>query len=251
MHDEPVQQYDGLSENYHWLYSDDVLSGALELKKNEDVLAKAGPKARILDCSCGTGTLAIPLAKRGFEVSGSDASQGMVEQTMRAARNAGLSIPLHCCTWEELPNHFAGPFDLIFCLGNSIGHARGRDGMLRSLQGMRAVLKPGGKLVLDSRDWEQIRKEKIRFTPYPQWRERAGQRCLPLYIWNFPERFEDAHTIEVVLLFDSGGNVSLRSYTIVYYPFRYEELVERLRCAGFSAIYRFGECEGEYRVIAS
>jgi hypothetical protein len=116
---------------------------------------------------------------------------------------------------------------------------------------MRAVLKPGGKLVIDSRDWEQLRKEKIRFTPYPQWRERAGQRCLPLYIWNFPERFEDAHTIEVVLLFDSGGNVSLRSYPIVYYPFHFEELVERLRCAGFSAIDRFGECEGEYRVIAS
>ena len=251
MRDESVRQYDDLAENYHWLYSDYVLSGAQALKQYEVVLASAGPKARILDCSCGIGTFVIPLTKRGFAVSGSDASQGMVDQAMLAARNAGLDLPLNCCTWEELPNRFAASFDLIFCLGNAIGHARGRDGMLRSLQGMRAVLKPGGKLVLDSRDWEQIRKEKIRFTPYPQWRERAGQRCLPIYIWTFPERFEDAHTIEVVLLFDSGGNVSLRSYPIVYYPFHYEELVERLRCAGFSAIDRFGECEAEYRVIAS
>jgi SAM-dependent methyltransferase len=251
MHDESIRQYDGLSENYHWLYSDNVLSGALALRGYEAVLRSAGPKARILDCSCGVGTLTISLAKRGFEVSGSDASQGMVEQAVLASKNAGLDIPLNCCTWEELPNRFADPFDLIFCLGNSIGHARGGDAMLRSLQGMRAVLKPGGKLVIDSRDWEQLRKEKIRFTPYPQWRERAGQRCLPLYIWNFPERFEDAHTIEVVLLFDSGGNVSLRSYPIVYYPFRFDELVERLRCAGFSAIDRSSERDGEYRVIAS
>ena len=251
MYDESIRQYDGLSENYHWLYSDHVLSGALALKEYEDVLRSAGPKARILDCSCGIGTLAIPLAKRGFEVSGSDASQGMIDQAKLAARNAGLSIPLHCCTWEQLPNRFAGPFDLIFCLGNSIGHARGRDGMLRSLQGMRAVLKTGGKLVIDSRDWEHLRKEKTRFTPYPQWRERAGQRCLPVYVWTFPEEFDDAHTIEVVFLFDSGGKVSLRSYPIVYYPFHYEELVERLRCAGFSAIDRLSDGEGEYRVIAS
>jgi SAM-dependent methyltransferase len=175
----------------------------------------------------------------------------MVEQAILASRNAGLDLPLSCCTWEDLPNRFAGPFDLIFCLGNSIGHARGRDGMLRSLQGMRAVLKTGGKLVIDSRDWEHLRKEKTRFTPYPQWRERAGQRCLPVYVWTFPEEFDDAHTIEVVFLFDSGGKVSLRSYPIVYYPFHYEELVERLRCAGFSSIDRSSDSEGEYRVITS
>ena len=70
MHDPSIRQYDDLSENYHWLYSDYVLSGALALKENEDVLRSAGPKARILDCSCGAGTLAIPLAKLGFEVSG-------------------------------------------------------------------------------------------------------------------------------------------------------------------------------------
>ena len=251
MHDPSIRQYDDLSENYHWLYSDYVLSGALALKENEDVLRSAGPKARILDCSCGTGTLAIPLAKLGFEVSGSDASQGMIEQAILAAKNAGLSIPLSCCTWEGLPNRFTDFFDLIFCLGNSIGHAGGKDEMLRSLKGMRAVLKTGGKLVIQSRDWEQLRKEKARFTPYPEWRVRAGQRCLPIYIWTFPEKFEDAHTIDVVLLFDSDGKVSLRSYPIVYYPFHFEELVERLRCAGFSAIDRFSDSETEYRVIAS
>ena len=116
---------------------------------------------------------------------------------------------------------------------------------------MRAVLRSGGKLVIDSRNWERIRKEKTRFTPC-QWRERAGQRCLPIYVWDFPERFEDAHTIEVLLVSDSGGKVSVRSYPIVYYPFRAEDSIERLRSAGFTNIQnRFSEnCEG-YRVIAS
>jgi hypothetical protein len=123
--------------------------------------------------------------------------------------------------------------------------------MLRSLRGIRAVLKSGGKPIVDSRNWEHLRKEKTRFTPF-QWRERAGQRCLPIYVWNFPERFEDPHTIEVLLVFDSDGKVSVRSYPMVYYPFRLEELTERLRSAGFMNIQnRFSENREGYRVIAS
>jgi SAM-dependent methyltransferase len=162
-----------------------------------------------------------------------------------------LNIPLRCSTWENLPAHFEDRFDLVFCLGNSIGHARNREEMLRSLEGMQAVLRNGGRLVIDSRNWEQLRKEKERFTHFP-WRERAGQRCLPLYVWTFPEKFDDAHTIEVVLVFDCGDNVLIRSYPIVYYPFHLEELVERLRCVGFSEIQgKFSQSKAEYRVIAS
>jgi len=249
--DESTRQYDALAEDYHWLYSERVLCGERALEENSDVLAGAGRNARILDCSCGIGTLAIALAKRGLDVSGSDGSHGMIEQAALASRNAGLSIPLSCCAWADLPRHFADRFDLVFCLGNSIGHTRNRDEMLRSLEGMRAVLASGGKLVIQSLNWEQLRKDQKRLTHFP-WRERAGRRCLPLYVWTFPERFDDPHTIEVVLVFDSGGEASVRSYPIVYYLFRLEDLLERLRCAGFSEI-RNNFCEGcaEYRVIAS
>ncbi len=246
-----MSEYDDFAVNYHWLYSDYVLSGNLAVEQNEEVLKDAGPRARILNCSCGIGTFAIALAKLGYEVSGSDGSPGMIEQAELAIRRTNVRVPLTCCTWEDLPAHVTGPFDLVFCLGNSIGHTRNGEEMFRSLQGMRAVLRSGGKLVIDSRNWEQIRKEKPRFTPC-QWRERFGQRCLPIYVWNFPERFEDAHTIEVLLIFDTDGTVSMRSYPIVYYPFRIEELIERLRSAGFTDIHnRFSENREGYRVIAS
>jgi glycine/sarcosine N-methyltransferase len=246
-----ISQYDELAENYHWLYSDYVSSGTPYVEEHQDVLNDAGPKARILDCSCGLGGFAIALAKLGYEVSGSDGSPGMIEQAGLAVRNAKADVPLSCSAWENLPAHVSGHFDLVFCLGNSIGHTRNGDEMVRSLQGIRAILRSGGKLVIDSRNWEQIRKEKTRFTPYP-WRERAGHRCLPIYIWNFPERFEDPHTIEVLLVFDSDGKVSVQSYPIVYYPFRVEELTERLRSAGFTNIQnRFSENRAGYRVVAS
>lgn len=250
MRDESIRQYDGFAQDYHWLYSDYALSGKPALEENEDVLAAAGPPARILDCSCGIGTLAIALARLGYEVAGSDASPGMVEQAAQAANNAGLNIPLRCCRWEELRGQFTARFDLVFCIGNSIGHARNREEMVRSLAGMRAVLGEGGRLVIQSRNWERLRQEKTRFTHFP-WRERAGERCLPLYVWSFPEEFGGAHTIEVVLIFDGGGQASIRSYPIVYYPFRSEELMDCLRRAGFSGIGSgFRDSAAEYRVIA-
>lgn len=152
---------------------------------------------------------------------------------------------------EDLPVYLTDQFDLVFCMGNSIGHARDGADMLRSLEGMRAVLRNGGKLVIQSVNWEQLRKEKTRFTHF-QWRERAGQRCLPVYVWTFPEEFDDPHTIEVVLIFDASGKVSIRSYPIIYHPFHIEELIERLRCAGFTEIRNsFSQGSAGYRVIAS
>ena len=247
----PASQYDEFAENYHWLYSDYVLSGKRYVQEHDDVLKHAGPMARILDCSCGIGTLPIALAKLGYEVCGSDGSPGMIEQAEIAASSANIDVPLKCCNWEDLPAHFISSFDLVFCLGNSIGHVRSGEEMLRSLQGMRTVLRKGGKLVIQSLNWEQLRKERTRFTHFA-WRMRSGQRCLPIYIWNFPDKFEDAHTIEVLLIFDSDGKISTRSYPIVYYPFHIEDLMERLRTAGFTDIQNeYDESRVGYRVIAS
>lgn len=243
-------QYDEFAVDYHWLYSDHALSGKLALEENNDVLRDADPKARILDCSCGNGAFAAALARLGYEVSGSDGSPGMIEQANFAVKNVKVDVPLKCCAWEDLPARFTDPFDLVFCLGNSIGHTRNGEEMSRSLQGIRAILRSGGRLVIQSLNWDQLRKEKKRFTHF-QWRARAGQRCLPVYVWNFPEGFEDAHTIEVLLVFDSDGKVSIRSYPIVYYPFRLDELMERLKGAGFSRFQnRFSENREGYRVIA-
>jgi 2-polyprenyl-3-methyl-5-hydroxy-6-metoxy-1,4-benzoquinol methylase len=161
-----ARQYDTFSTDYRWLYTDHTLSGKMALDINGDVLALADPKASILDCSCGIGTLAIALAKLEYEVNGSDGSPGMVDQAILAARQAEISFPLKCCVWANLSDHFAKHFDLIFCLGNSIGHVRNKEEMVQSLRGMRHVLRDHGKLVIESINWEQIRKEKTRFTHF-------------------------------------------------------------------------------------
>jgi len=251
MPEESITQYDEFAHDYHWLYSDHGLSGEPDIEENEDILRPIEQGMWILDCSCGIGTLTLALTKRDFKVIGADGSKGMIEQAMSAAARAGLNVPLICSTWEELPRHFADQFELVFCLGNSLGHCRNRDKMLRSLRGMRRVLRNGGKLVIQSRNWEYLRQEKKPVTCF-QWRERDGQRCLPIYVWNFPESFGAKHTIEVILVFDADGQASIRSYPIAYYPFRFEQLADCLKSAGFDRLQsNFKQNNAEYRVIAS
>jgi len=51
-------------------------------------LARAGvvPPARILDVPCGTGRLSLPMSQQGYQVTGVDLSQAMLNQTLAKAK---------------------------------------------------------------------------------------------------------------------------------------------------------------------
>lgn len=55
-----------------------------------DIAARLGPGDRVLDLGCGTGVLAVLLAKEGCRVTGIDISPPMLDQAGRRARAEGL-----------------------------------------------------------------------------------------------------------------------------------------------------------------
>jgi len=167
------------------------------------------PGARVLDAACGIGLLATGLALRGLRTEATDASLGMVAHTRATAAKHHAELRAGVCAWENLP---PGPrFDAVFCVGNSIGHARDRRA---ALQALAATLKPGGALVLTSRNWE---------------RERAlGSRTDGTHTWEIPPRWDAPHTVTVAV-----GAVSER---LTYWPFTYEQLREDLRAVGCEVV---------------
>ena len=105
-------------------------------------LAALGPGDSALDVACGTGDLAIELARRvgtGGEVIGSDFSEEMLQRAR--AKAAGLA-------WEwgnalELP-YASGRFDAA-----TVGFgARNFSDLDRGLAEMARVVKPGGRVVV-------------------------------------------------------------------------------------------------------
>lgn len=52
------------------------------------------PGSHILDVGCGTGRHAVELVQRGYRVTGIDLSQGMLEEALKAAAQAGVDALL-------------------------------------------------------------------------------------------------------------------------------------------------------------
>jgi 2-polyprenyl-3-methyl-5-hydroxy-6-metoxy-1,4-benzoquinol methylase len=95
-------EYDTLAEVYDWLVPEALLEPEGSAAVFEAVLAELPSAARVLDCACGTGTLAVGLALRGFVVTATDASEGMVARTRALAERHGADLETATRVWEAL-----------------------------------------------------------------------------------------------------------------------------------------------------
>jgi SAM-dependent methyltransferase len=200
--------YRSLADVYEWLTP-------VELLTPEGSVAPFAPwiegAVRVLDCACGIGLLAAGLAQRGLEVHATDASPQMVRRTRATAERFGVVVDARVCAWEDLPP--SGDFDVVFCIGNALPHARDR---VAALRGMAGALRPGGLLLVTSRNWE-LEQPSGRSEV-----ERDGRRALVTYDWL------EGGQVEITVAFDRGS-VSER---LTFHPFPQEALLDDLRAAG-------------------
>ena len=112
----------------------------------------------VADIAAGTGFHAIRLAVAGFAVTASDGAETMIRQTERNADEMGVALDgTQVADWRELDKAFgANRFDALVCLGNAFTHLFEEDGRQQALEAMRTVLRPGGMLVLDHRNYDKI-----------------------------------------------------------------------------------------------
>ena len=105
-------------------------------------LAALGPGGRALDVACGTGDLAVELARRvgpSGKVVGSDFSEAMLER----ARHKSATVEWEWANALELPYPDAG-FDAA-----TVGFgARNFSDLDRGLAEMARVVRPGGRVVV-------------------------------------------------------------------------------------------------------
>lgn len=106
-------------------------------------LAAATPGAPVLDVGCGTGRVALPLARAGHPVTAVDIDPVLLGELARRA--AGLEVETVCADARDLDLQARGfalcvaPLQTIQLLGGAAGRAR-------FLQAARRHLRPGGIL---------------------------------------------------------------------------------------------------------
>jgi SAM-dependent methyltransferase len=224
-----VPAYDALASVYEWLLPDELVEPEGAVEAFAPVVAELPAGARVLDCAAGTGQLAVGLALRGFDVTATDASGGMVARARTLAAARGAELRIERCAWEELPDRpWAGAFDAVFCVGNSLAHADGATGRRAALAAMAGVLGPGGLLVLTSRNWERVLADLPGLDVADRLVERGGRRGLVIYAWR-----SDRLDIAVAVIEDDGTVTTVRE-ALSYSPFRHEELDADLRASGLT-----------------
>src|SRR4051812_27023919 len=121
------------------------------------LLAQRGvsPQSKILDAGCGTGSHAAELARLGYGVTGLDLSAPLLAEAREQTRRG--SVALVRATILALP--FKTQFDALLCRGvlNDLVDDESRARVFISFAG---VLRPGGVLVFDVREWGETVKRK-------------------------------------------------------------------------------------------
>jgi len=136
----------------------------------EGIIRLLEPKegAKILDLCCGYGRHAIPLATRGYEVTGVDLSETMLAKAKRDAQVSGVHVGWMQADARDLP--FAATFDLALNLFTAFGYFEREGDNLRVLREVARVLKPGGRFLLDTANHDFL----VRYFQPQSWHSYSG-----------------------------------------------------------------------------
>lgn len=222
--------YSALARHY------DKLNASVDTEKWADYLVRhfgyAGiPVRTVVDLACGTGSLAVSLSGRGYEVIGADASGEMLSVAAQKAQGMANAPVFICQDMTRLDLY--GTVDAAVCCLDSVNYLTKPKDLQKMFRRVSLFLNPGGVFVFDIHTRLKL--------------ERLGDRC-------FTDETEDVFcawrsfysekrrlATFVIDLFERREDVWLRSteehFERAYEP---EEIAGLLRSAGFGKIKCFG-----------
>jgi SAM-dependent methyltransferase len=225
--------YDELADDYHLIYADWEASVRRQGQALDAQLGRE--RAMVLDCSCGIGTQAVGLALRGHRVVGTDLS---ARAAARAAREgARRSVPLVTAAADMRRLPFADArFDAVVCADNSLPHLLTEPDVRTALTEMRRVLRPGGRLLLSTRPYDELLRERPSSTP-PQVHPPVGggQRTITFQLWHWHDDGE-RYDLEHFQLLPADGEWRVEVRRTTYWALRSDRLAGLVSDAGFDDV---------------
>ncbi len=107
----------------------------------------SSPVKSILDAGCGTGGHSIPLAFRGYEVTGIDASPVMIKKARQKAKEAGVNPTFRSLDIRDFD--LKKKFDACISMFAVLNYLTETKDILEALESIRRHLKPGSIFTFD------------------------------------------------------------------------------------------------------
>ena len=190
------------------------------------------PGKLFLDCPCGIGRIALPLARKGIKVTGVDITDSYLEELrLKVARGR---LPITICKCDMRRIRYENQFDAAGNLWTSFGFFKKRSDDRLTLRKLYHALKPGGKAVLHviNRDWI------LTNYSHSGWQRIGGTTILE------QRQFDYATSVsrDTCQFIDEGR---IRTHEVELRMYSYHELIDMFTSVGFVDIEGFGSTKDE------
>lgn len=103
---------------------------------------------RVLDVACGTGRHAIELSKLGYNVSGSDQSEEMIERAIKESEMRNLDIKFYKESFQTI-GRISEKYKVILSMFSAIDYLTSYDDISIAFQNIYSLLQDDGILIFD------------------------------------------------------------------------------------------------------
>ena len=192
------------------------------------------PIHTVLDLACGTGSLTLELANRGYEMIGVDLSEEMLAQAAEKCREAQGIPPIFLHQAMEGLDLY-GTIDACVCCLDSVNYVTRPRALARAFQRVHTFLMPGGLFLFDINTPDKLQGLDGQIfldedeEAYCVWRaEYSPRRRICTYGFD-------------LFCLEEDGLWRREEEIHEEYAYQPQELEDMLRQAGFRHIRQYGE----------
>ncbi len=187
----------------------------------------------ILDLCCGHGRHAIPLAQRGYKVTGQDLSEVFLREAEKEAQVQDVHVHWLHGDMRNIP--FEKEFEAVINIFTAFGYLEDQDEDQKVLQQVSKALKPGGLFLL-----ETLHREGLMRHYAPQLISHYPDGLIVLEERRF-DLLTSRNEVKVTMLFSDGQR---REYSHFLRVYTLTELVQMLAVAGLQVKTYLGSWDG-------
>lgn len=190
---------------------------------------------RILELACGSGRVLLPLAREGYEITGIDTSQAMLDIAQRQLQAENLEAHAHLALQDMCKLKLDQKFRLAFIALGSFGHFTTRKQQRSALAAVHAHLSRGSTFIVDISNADARYMENLSGQMLHQgtWKQENDS-----FYTHFisPASSTQQHLLELTHFYEQhtqGGPVHRTVVTTHIYLFERTEIELLLEQAGF------------------
>ena len=189
----------------------------------------------LLDLACGTGTLSLLMAKKGFSVIGVDLSEDMLAIAQNKKYDSCDSETLFLCQ-DMRKLDLYGTVDCCICSLDSLNHLTGYGDLFKTFSGVSAFMNDGGIFIFDMN------------TPYKH-KNILSEKCFVyeldgvMCVWQ-NEKVTDDLSVEITLDFfaeEEDGLYSRSTERFAERAYEFETVKTLLEKADFELVANYDD----------